>query len=70
MSKEVKLLFLLITYPIACLLPYFVGALNDPTTKVAGFPLTVAYPIVVMIIYSGILYWASETVWKTPSDKE
>ena len=70
MSKEAKLLLLLVTYPIVCLLPYFVGALNDPATKIAGFPLTIVYPIVAMIVYSGILYWASETVWRTPSDKE
>lgn len=68
MSNEGKLLLVFITYPIICLLPYFVSALNDPTTIVLGFPLTVVYPILAMIGFSGVLYWASLTIWRTPDD--
>ncbi len=70
MSKNGKLLCILICYPVICLLPYFLGGLNDPAVKLFGFPLTVAYPVIAMLVFCGVLYWASQNTWRTPHDKD
>lgn len=70
MSPRATFLAFLIGYPILCLLPFFIGALNDPTSKILGIPITVVYPIFIMLVFCGVLYWAAEKLWRTPSDKD
>lgn len=58
-----KFIYLAIGYFALCYAPFFVSTLNTSAPVILGFPFTVWYITITILIGCAILYWAAGNVW-------